>query len=413
MMPLLPADPREVGPYRLLARLGSGGMGRVFLGRSRGGRAVAVKVVRPELAENAVFRRRFAQEVAAARRVNGFYTAQVVEADTDADPPWLVTSYIPGPSLQEAVERCGPMPAAAVAALGAGLAEGLGAVHACGVVHRDLKPGNVVLADDGPRLIDFGIARALDATSHLTQSGVIGTAAFMSPEQMLGREATPASDVFCLAGVLVYAATGRSPFGVGPAAAVAYRVVHDEPDLSGVPAGLVPLIRAALGKDPGDRPGLSALLDHCAAQAGGAAVWPGDVTSFIAEQVAETKYLTTQPVPAEPAAPAPPSAPAPSAPPLAVVPARFGIVAGRDTLFMPALPGRNGTGRAVTVVLRCKVPGEPVAHGEPLLRVSTAHGEFLITSPVRGVLHAMDHAVGSALSVGARFADFGSRTVPS
>ncbi|MEV4435842.1 protein kinase [Streptomyces sp. NPDC049585] len=412
MRPLLPADPREVGPYRLLARLGSGGMGRVFLGRSRGGRAVAVKLVRAELAENAVFRRRFAQEVAAARRVNGFYTAQVVEADTDADPPWLVTSYIPGPSLQEAVERCGPMPAAAVAALGAGLAEGLGAVHACGVVHRDLKPGNVVLADDGPRVIDFGIARALDATSHLTQSGVIGTAAFMSPEQMLGREATPASDVFCLAGVLVYAASGHSPFGVGPAAAVAYRVVHDEPDLSGVPAGIAPLIRAALGKDPGDRPALSHVLDHCAAQAGGAGVWPADVTTFIAEQVAKTKYLTTQRVP-------PPPAPPP--PPLAAVPAHFGIVAGRDTLFMPALPGRNGNGQgqgqrhgqAVTVVLRYKVPGEPVAHGEPLLRVSTTQGEFLITSPVRGVLHAMDHAVGSSIPVGATFAAFGSRTIRS
>ncbi|WP_417629414.1 serine/threonine-protein kinase [Nonomuraea rubra] len=218
--------------------------------------------MRPQLADDTQFRRRFAAEVDAARKVGGFYTAQVVDADTDADPPWLASAYIPGPSLYQAVHDHGPLPPESVAVLGAGLAEGLAAVHACEVVHRDLKPANVILAEDGPRLIDFGIARALDATSHTQTSAVLGTAAYMSPEQAAGQRVGPASDVFSLGCVLAFAATGRSPFGEGPVHAVVFRVVHAEPDLNGLPAPLAGLVAACLAKDPAARPGLEQVLAH-------------------------------------------------------------------------------------------------------------------------------------------------------
>ncbi|MFG3437217.1 protein kinase [Nonomuraea sp. NPDC047897] len=265
--PLRDGDAPQMGPYRLHARLGGGGMGQVFLGRSPGGRLVAVKVVRPELADDADFRRRFASEVEAARKVGGFYTAQVVDADTDAAQPWLATAYIPGLSLHQAVDEHGPLPLESVAVLGSGLAEGLAAVHACEVVHRDLKPANVILAEDGPRLIDFGIARALDATSHTQTSTVLGTAAFMSPEQAMAQEIGPPSDVFSLGCVLAFASTGRSPFGTGPVHAVVFRVVHADPDLHGVPAPLAALVTACLAKDPAARPSLEQVLTHLTALA--------------------------------------------------------------------------------------------------------------------------------------------------
>ncbi|WP_433539437.1 protein kinase domain-containing protein [Streptosporangium sandarakinum] len=265
--PLRDGDPAHIGSYRLHARLGGGGMGEVFLGRSPGGRLVAVKVVRPELAGNSDFRRRFASEVDAARKVGGFYTAQVVDADTDAVRPWLATAYIPGHSLHQAVDEHGPLPLESAAVLGAGLAEGLAAVHACGMVHRDLKPGNVILAEDGPRLIDFGIARALDATSHTQTSTVLGTAAFMSPEQAMAREVGPPSDVFSLGCVLAFTVTGRSPFGTGPVHAVVFRVAHADPDLQGVPAPLAALVAACLAKDPAARPSLEQVLTRLTALA--------------------------------------------------------------------------------------------------------------------------------------------------
>ncbi|MCY9783626.1 serine/threonine protein kinase [Nocardiopsis sp. EMB25] len=258
--PLTDGDPTHAGPYELHARLGGGGMGQVFLGRSPGGHTVAVKVVLPDLARDTEFRRRFASEVRAARQVGGFYTAPVVDADPDADPPWLATAYIPGPTLHTAVVDHGPLPLGSVAVLGAGLAEGLTAVHAQKLVHRDLKPANVILAADGPRLIDFGIARALDTTSHTRTSTVLGTAAFMSPEQAMAQPVSPASDVFSLGCVLAFAATGHSPFGEGPVHAVVFRVVHEEPDLSDLPAPLAALVGACLAKEPDDRPGLEHLL---------------------------------------------------------------------------------------------------------------------------------------------------------
>ncbi|MEO3828188.1 serine/threonine-protein kinase [Actinomadura sp. B10D3] len=283
-------DPAEVGPYRLLARLGAGGMGQVYLGRSPGRRLVAVKVVHPHFADNAMFRRRFTKEVAAARRIGGFYTAQVIDADPDADPPWLATEYIAGPSLQDAIDTNGALPEVSVAALGAGLAEGLLAVHDQNVIHRDLKPGNVLLAQDGPRIIDFGIARATDATSQ--SMTMVGTPGYMSPEQYQGRGVGPASDVFCLAAVLVFAATGRHPFGEGPPDALGYRVRHEEPDLTGVPASLLPLVAAGLEKDPDDRPPAQEFLDRCSAlSADEGMTLPAKFSRMIATRVAETEVF--------------------------------------------------------------------------------------------------------------------------
>ncbi|SFL04195.1 Tetratricopeptide repeat-containing protein [Streptosporangium canum] len=256
-------------------------MGQVFLGRSRGGRPVAVKVVRPELAHDEGFRRRFAIEVEAARRVGGFYTAQVVDADTDADPPWLATDYITGPSLKQAVAIHGPLPPAAVGVLGAGLAEGLAAIHQCDLVHRDLKPGNVILSANGPRVIDFGIARTLDATSHTATGAVIGTPAFMSPEQVQGGEVGPASDVFSLGAVLVFAATNRGPFGDGHSHAIMYRILHDDPDLTGLSMDLADLVGACLARRPQSRPSLDDLLDRLTGPVEGATRWlPPEVTTM-------------------------------------------------------------------------------------------------------------------------------------
>jgi serine/threonine protein kinase len=247
-------DPPQIGPYQLLARLGIGGMGQVFLGRSPGGRLVAVKVIRAELAGDPGFRARFAREVASARRVSGLFTAPVVDADPSAPLPWQVTGYVNGPSLAEAVSRHGALPVASVLALAAGLAEGLGAVHAAGVVHRDLKPSNVLLAADGPRVIDFGISRAVDATD-ITRTGVvIGSPAFMSPEQAEAGVVGPASDVFSLGAVLAYAATGEGPFGRGAPTALLYRVVHGTPHLDQLPGPVRPLVERCLAKDPAQRP---------------------------------------------------------------------------------------------------------------------------------------------------------------
>jgi hypothetical protein len=257
---LRPDDPGHIGSYRLLGRLGSGGMGHVFLGRSPGGRLVAVKVIRPDLAGVPDFRRRFAREVAAARRVSGIFTAPVVDADPEAPQPWLVTAYVDGPSLAEHVARNGPMPASEVIRLGCALAEGLAAIHAAGIVHRDLKPSNVLLSADGPRIIDFGISRAAEAPS-VTQSGlVVGSPGFMSPEQAAGREVGAASDVFSLGAVLAFAATGTDPFGSGAASALLYRVVHGEPALTGISGELRRVVEACLRKIPAERPTPAGLL---------------------------------------------------------------------------------------------------------------------------------------------------------
>jgi serine/threonine protein kinase len=259
---LQPSDPDSVGGYRLVGRLGAGGMGQVFLGVSPGGRKVAVKLIHPVHAGASQFRERFAREIEAAQLVGGFHTAPVVDADPHADPPWMVTAYIDGPSLQEAVDGNGPLPPDQTRALGAGLAEGLAAIHARGLVHRDLKPGNVILATDGPRIIDFGIARAADATTGITTAGaVVGTFAFMSPEHVRGEATGPSSDVFSLGCVLAFAATGRPPFGSDSAAPVMFRVVSQSPDLAGLAdSELAGLISGCLAKVPEDRPTVLHLL---------------------------------------------------------------------------------------------------------------------------------------------------------
>jgi outer membrane protein assembly factor BamB len=287
MQPLEEDDPRAAGEFRLRARLGAGGMGQVYLGYSPAGRAVAVKICHPEFAADPAFVTRFAREVAAARAVNGLYTAQVIGAGPDDSPPWLATSYVPGPSLQHAVTGHGPLPGPAVWRLAAGLAEALQAVHARGLVHRDLKPTNVLLASDGPRLIDFGIARAVDGIALTTVGYVLGTPAYMSPEQADGQPASPASDVFALGSVLCFAATGGPPFGDGEPAAVLYRIVHAEPALDPVPGALRDLVAGCLAKDPADRPALAQVLRTCQAQTpelGGpsASYWPGQVAALIA-----------------------------------------------------------------------------------------------------------------------------------
>ncbi|WP_193241584.1 beta-alanine-activating enzyme beta-propeller domain-containing protein [Streptomyces phaeolivaceus] len=259
-------DPRQVGPYRIVGRLGAGGMGRVYLGLSPGGRAIAVKTIRPELTHDPQFRQRFAREAAAARAVSGAFTAAVVDADPYGDPPWLATVHVAGISLDDTIARHGPLPESSVLALGAGLSEALQAIHTAGLVHRDLKPSNVLLAPDGPKVIDFGIAIAAGSSS-LTRSGaVIGTPAYMSPEQLTGGRAGTAADVFALGGVLVFAATGEAAFGSGPSLGVGYRVVHDEPGLSAVPMGLRTLLGRCLDKDPDRRPTVAELLAEFAAR---------------------------------------------------------------------------------------------------------------------------------------------------
>ncbi|MCF4138025.1 bifunctional serine/threonine-protein kinase/ABC transporter substrate-binding protein [Streptomyces sp. Tue 6430] len=263
MEPLRTGDPSRIGRYRLLRRLGAGGMGVVFLARAPGGAIAAVKTVRSSYADGTGFRDRFHREVEAARQVRSRWVVPLLDADADAETPWLATSYVPGPSLAEAVDAFGPLPLASVRVLGGRLAEALEAVHAAGLVHRDVKPGNILLAPDGPRLIDFGIARASEATA-LTSSGVIvGSPGFLSPEQARARggEIGPPSDVFSLGCVLAFAATGVRPFGDGAAAGMLLRTVYDEPDPTAIPDALAPVLRACLHKDPPGRPTLARLRE--------------------------------------------------------------------------------------------------------------------------------------------------------
>lgn len=247
--------PEYSGHYHLESCLGSGGMGVVHLARSTSGMKVAVKVVHAEFARDPEFRGRFRQEVAAARRVSGAFTAPVVDADPEAERPWMATLFIPGPTLSEHVKRNGPMGAGELRRLMAGLAEALRDIHRVGVVHRDLKPSNVLLAEDGPKVIDFGISRPKDSELRTETGKLIGTPPFMAPEQFRRpREVGPAADIFALGSVLVHAATGRGPFDSDSPYVVAYQVVHDEPDLTGLPESLAPMVLRCLAKEPEDRP---------------------------------------------------------------------------------------------------------------------------------------------------------------
>ncbi|MGW1183110.1 serine/threonine-protein kinase [Streptomyces drozdowiczii] len=313
--------PEKVGGYAVERELGAGGMGVVYLARSRGGRAVAVKVARPELAADPHFRTRFRAEVEAARSVGGFHTAPVVDADPDATAPWLATAYIPGPTLGALVEAEGPMDEARLRRLGAALAEALAAIHGCGLVHRDLKPGNIIMASDGPRVLDFGIARALES-SRLTATGVaFGTPGFLAPEQAQGLEVGGPADVFALGAVLV-AAAGGSAFGAGTPMGLMYRSVHEAPDLRAVPEGVRDVVASCLEKEPAERPTPDALLDLFAP--GGpvpeaARVAPTEPVDAVPPRHATPPADATPPPPAYP--PVAPTTPYPSPyPPAAAVP---------------------------------------------------------------------------------------------
>ncbi|MFJ8074385.1 protein kinase [Streptomyces sp. NPDC096176] len=268
MQPLQGQDPDRIADYRLIGRLGEGGMGVVYLARSPRGRMVAVKTIRTELAATPDFRLRFAKETALAQQVGGEWTAAVLDADPDAELPWVATAYVAGPTLHQVVaEQHGPLPERSVRGLASGLYQALGDIHAAGLVHRDLKPSNVMVTIDGPKVIDFGIARALDSstTEGLTSTGVVvGSPGFMSPEQIRGERLTEASDIFSLGTVLAYAAAGRLPFDAteGQLHALMYRVVHEPPDLVGVPEPLLGLIKDCLAKNPADRPSLAELRDR-------------------------------------------------------------------------------------------------------------------------------------------------------
>jgi eukaryotic-like serine/threonine-protein kinase len=368
---LQPGDPQVIGPYRIRGQLGVGGMGRVFLGVSEGGRPVAVKMVRPDLAADPEFRTRFRREIAVARKVSSQFTAPVLDADVDGPAPWLATAFVAGPSLADAVSQHGPLTVRAVLELAAGLAEGLRAIHAAGIVHRDLKPSNVLLAPDGPRVIDFGISRAVEGSA-LTHTGmVVGSPGFMSPEQAEGGEVGPPTDIFSLGAVLAYAATGEGPFGTGSTPALVYRVVHSPASLDGVPAEVRPLIDRCLAKDPGQRPTARELLAETTA------VEP--VAGWLPEPMTQT-FLQLPGLFGGPAAGATPGYPpmpngttrAPSAPSRAVTAATVPPPPG------PASGGRRGESGRPTRSLRRPLAIAAIVAG--LAAASTAGGMALAAS---------------------------------
>nr|WP_051837755.1 serine/threonine-protein kinase [Streptomyces sp. NRRL F-2580] len=349
--PLKADDPAVVGGYRLAAVLGAGGMGKVYLSYTPGGRPIAIKVIRPEFSEDPEFRRRFQQEVRAAERVQGLYTAPVIDSDTEGPQPWLATAYVPGPSLAHAVARHGALPVRSVLLLTVGVAEALHVIHGAGIVHRDLKPANVLLASDGPRVIDFGIARAADSTA-LTSTGVsVGTPAFMAPEQASAGTVTPATDVFALGQIAAFTAIGASVFGDGPSHAVLYRIVHEDPDLSALPEELRPVVTRCLSRDPADRPTLTEVIELCNA-ASEAPLRQGEdwLPQAVAGSLTERRQL---PAPAPTPPPQPPTAAAaPTPTPTEVSPQA-----------PAAAPGYTPTGVAAAPTQTAPAPGASGAPG--------------------------------------------------
>ncbi|MFI0939509.1 serine/threonine-protein kinase [Streptomyces sp. NPDC021020] len=390
-MTLQEGDPSAIGGYRLERRLGAGGMGVVYLGRSVSGRRLAIKVIRPELVTDEGFRVRFRREVEAARQVSGAFTAPVVDADPDAGQPWLATLFVPGPTLHEHVASAGPLAVAALHRLAAGLAEALRDIHRAGLVHRDLKPGNVLLADDGPRVIDFGIARAVAAAPLTTTGVVIGTPGYMAPEQLRTGGTGPEGDVFALGCVLAFAATGRGPFDGMSADGVGYRVVHEEPDLTGLPGALRPLVAACLVKEAGERPTARELLASLSAPTGGPPAASGAVP----------EAPGSAPVPPGPA-PVPPG-PAPVPPGPAFVPAPADTPTRPDAPAPADAPTRPDAAPAAPPVppapYRGPAPGAPAARPGKRKRTAVVVGGAVlaltaaVTVPLL-VLH--DHGGGHA-----------------
>lgn len=374
MRPLQPGDPAWVGSYQILARLGAGGMGVVYLARSPGARLAALKLIRREFADGPAFRERFRREVAAASKVSGLYTAPVLDSDADAPQPWFAAGYVPAPTLGEAVASIGTLPEPAVRALGAGLAEALQAIHGAGLVHRDLKPGNVLLAEDGPKIIDFGIAKVADAAQLTGTGAMIGTPAYMAPEQIAGgRDAGPAADVFSLAGVLVYAATGAKPFGERDSAAALYEVMYEEPCLDGVPSSLRELLAACLAKEPAGRPALESVL---------AALTPADPRALnspaLRREVAAREAEATR-VASEPVTPPPP--------PLRVDDTEAGKVGRRRMLGLAAAVAVAGIGAgtaAWTMTRENSKPTAPAPRATALAAAPPPAWTFTPPRPVSG-----------------------------
>ncbi|MEU9162283.1 serine/threonine-protein kinase [Streptomyces sp. NPDC048424] len=363
--PLRADDPAVVGGYRLAAVLGAGGMGKVYLSYTPGGRPIAIKVIRPEFSEDPEFRRRFQQEVRAAERVQGLYTAPVIDSDTEGPQPWLATAYVPGPSLAHAVAHHGALPVRSVLLLTVGVAEALHVIHGAGIVHRDLKPANVLLASDGPRVIDFGIARAADSTA-LTSTGVsVGTPAFMAPEQASAGTVTPATDVFALGQIAAYTAIGASVFGDGPSHAVLYRIVHEDPDLSALPAELRPVVTRCLSRDPADRPTLTEVIELCNA-ASESPLRQGEdwLPQAVAGSITERLQL---PAPAPTPPPQPPTAaptPTPTPTPTEVSPQSPAPSAPAAPAAAPGHPP-TGVAAAPTQTAAAPAPGAPAAAVPP------------------------------------------------
>ncbi|MEU8677958.1 serine/threonine-protein kinase [Streptomyces sp. NPDC048560] len=366
--PLKEDDPAVVGGYHLAAVLGTGGMGKVYLSYTPGGRPIALKVIRPEFSGDPEFRRRFQQEVKAAQRVQGLYTAPVIDSDTEGPMPWLATAYVPGPSLAHAVAQHGGLPLRSVLLLTVGVAEALHVIHGAGIVHRDLKPANVLLASDGPRVIDFGIARAADATA-LTSTGVsVGTPAFMAPEQASAGTITPATDLFALGQIAAYAAIGSPAFGDGPSHAVLYRIVHEDPDLTRLPEDLRPLVTRCLSRDPAARPSLAEVIALCH-EASTVPLRQGEdwLPRTIAGSITERLRL---PEPVRPPTAAAPVAPTPterSPQPPAAGPAPLHTPTGLSAAAAPtqAAPGGPRTGAPGIPGAPGMPPGAPGPYGPP------------------------------------------------
>jgi serine/threonine protein kinase len=372
MQPLDPGEPQSIGAYRLLGRLGAGGMGRVYLGRSAGGRTVAVKVVHPHFALDEEFRARFRREVEAARRVGGQWTAPVLDADPEAPVPWVATGYVAGPALSQAVADHGPLPTHSVRVLGAGLAEALAAVHALELVHRDVKPSNVLMTLDGPRLIDFGIARATDGTASLTSTGVsVGSPGYMSPEQILGKGVTGAADVFSLGAVLAYAAVGAAPFPGDSSAALLYKVVHGEPELGSLEGDLRELVADCLAKDPAARPAPADIANRLAPGGAAALVGAGWLPGPLVEQVSRSavRLLDLEPSQAGPVGSGPVGSGPVASDPVASGPVAFSSAAvgafgppvepPRDS----SLPGQHSSNGRLSVSMTAD--SVPTGSGEP------------------------------------------------
>ncbi|MEU6669558.1 serine/threonine-protein kinase [Streptomyces sp. NPDC046727] len=379
----------RIGGYLVERRLGEGGMGTVYLARTRGGRAVALKVAKAELAADPVFRERFRSEVEAARAVGGFHTAPVVDADVDGDQLWLATAYIPGPTLAERLAAEGAMDEPRLRSLAAALAEALESIHSCGLVHRDLKPGNIIMAADGPRVLDFGISRAVESTRLTATGTAFGTPGFLAPEQALGHDVSGAADVFALGAVLV-AAAGGSAWGEGTPMGLMYRSVHEPPDLSAVPEGLREVVEECLAKEPSARPTPTALLDRLTGPA-------AEPTGPTAPRYQPTLATTPQTPAAPPQTPAtPPQALATppqafTAPPPPATPPQMPAHAPAQPATPPHLPAQP----AATPPPAPYGFGPPIPYGTP---------EAVLADAASGVVV---NATGVLLEVSGATADFG------